>query len=54
MHIGRSIIISAILAISVAGAVLPGAEIAMAATHSHGAHAHTTAPLEIIGTYYHT
>ena len=52
MRIGRAIIIPAILALSVAGAVMPGAEIAMAAGHTAGVHIHTT-PLIVSGTFFH-
>ena len=53
MRIGRAIIIPAILALGVAGAVLPGAEIAMAAGHTAVVHHHTTTPPIISGTYFH-
>jgi len=52
MRIGRAIIIPAILALGVAGAVMPGAEIAMAAGHTVGVHLHTTPPI-ISGSFYH-
>jgi hypothetical protein len=53
MRIGRAIIIPAILALGVAGTVLPGAEIAMAAGHAPAVHLQTTAHPMITGTYYH-
>ena len=53
MRIGRAIIIPAILALGVAGTVLPGAEIAMAAVHTPAVHVHTAHPPMIIGTYFH-
>jgi len=53
MRIGRAIIIPAILALGVAGAVLPGAEIAVAAAHTPAVHVHTTTYPIVTGTYYH-
>ena len=53
MRIRRAVIIPAILVLGVAGAVLPGAEIAMAAGHTAGVHLHTTTPLIVSGTYFH-
>lgn len=53
MRIGRAIIIPAILALGVAGAVLPGAETAMAAGHTTSVHVHTTIPLIVSGTFFH-
>ena len=53
MRIGRAIIIPAILALGVAGTVLPGAEIAMAASHAPAVLVHTTTHPMITGTYFH-
>lgn len=53
MRIRRAIIIPAILALGVAGAVLPGAEIAMAAGHTAVVHHHTTHLPLMSRTYYH-
>jgi len=53
MRIGRAIIIPAILALGVAGAVLPGAEIAVAASHAPAVQLHVTHHPMITGTYYH-
>ena len=53
MRIGRAIIIPAILALGVAGTVLPGAEIAMAASHAPAVHVTTTTHPMITGTYFH-
>lgn len=53
MRIGRAIIIPAILALGVAGTVLPGAEIAMAAVHTPAVHLQTTTRPMFSGTYYH-
>jgi hypothetical protein len=53
MRIGRAIIIPAILALGVAGTVLPGAEVAMAAAHTPAVLVHTTAHPMVTGTYYH-
>ena len=52
MRIGRAIIIPAIVALGVAGSVLPGAEIAMAAGHAPAAHVHTIGTT-LSGVYYH-
>jgi hypothetical protein len=54
MRIGRAIIIPAIVALSVAGSVLPGAETAMAAGHVPTAHVHTVVTRSFWGVYYHT
>ena len=53
MRIGRAIIIPAIVALGVAGTVLPGAEIAVAAVHTPAVHLHTTTHPMVTGTYYH-
>ena len=53
MRIGRAIIIPAILALGVAGTVLPGAEVAMAAAHTPAVNLHTTTHPMVTGTYYH-
>ena len=53
MRIGRAIIIPAILALGVAGAVLPGAEVAMAAGHTPVVLVHAPAHPMVSGTYYH-
>ena len=53
MRIGRAIIIPAILALGVAGAVMPGAEIALAAGHTAVVHLHTTTPAIVSGGFYH-
>jgi hypothetical protein len=53
MRIGRAIIIPAIVALGVAGSVLPGAEIAMAAAHAPAAHVHTAVHISFWGVYYH-
>ena len=53
MRIGRAIIIPAILALGVAGAVLPGAEIAMASGHTAVAHHRTIIHPIISLTWYH-
>ena len=53
MRIGRAIIIPAIVALGVAGSVLPGAETAMAAVHTHSAHVQTTTVPTLTGVYYH-
>ena len=53
MRIGRAIIIPAILALGVAGTVLPGAEIAMAAGHAPAVHVTTTTHPMISDTYFH-
>jgi hypothetical protein len=54
MRIGRAIIIPAIVALGVAGAVLPGAETAVAAVHAPTAHVHTVVTPSLSGVYYHT
>jgi hypothetical protein len=54
MRIGRAIIIPAIVALGVAGSVLPGAEIAMAAGHAPAAHVQTAVNSALTGVYYHT
>jgi hypothetical protein len=43
MRIGRSIVISTILAFGVAGAVLAGPEVSVSAVHTSGIHVLTTA-----------
>ena len=48
MRIGRTIVIPAILALSLAGAVLAGAENSAVATHPSGAHAQVIAVLELV------
>ena len=53
MRIGRAIIIPAILALSVAGSALVGAEAAVAVVHVPAVHAQQTRSLLISGTYYH-
>ena len=52
MRVGRAIIIPAILALSVAGSVITGAEVAVAAVHAPTVHVHTVPPLTTL-TYYH-
>ena len=54
MRIGRAIIIPAILALGVAGTVLPGAEVAMAAGLAPAAHVHTAVTPSLSGVYYHS
>jgi hypothetical protein len=54
MRIGRAIIIPAIVALGVAGSVLPGAQIAMAAGHAPSAHVHAAVTTSLSGVYYHT
>ena len=53
MRIGRAIIIPAIVALGVAGTVLPGAEVAMAAGLAPAAHVHTAVVPSLWGVYYH-
>lgn len=54
MRIGRAIIIPAILALSVAGSVLAGPGMSVAAVHTPAVHVHSTGgSLPISGTYYH-
>jgi hypothetical protein len=53
MRIGRAIIIPAIVALGVAGTVLPGAEVAMAAGLAPAAHVHTAVTPSLTGVYYH-
>jgi hypothetical protein len=54
MRIGRAIIIPAIVVLGVAGTVLPGAEVAMAAGHTPAGHVHTAVIPSLTGVYYHT
>ena len=54
MRIGRAIIIPAIVALGVAGTVLPGAEVAMAAGLAPAAHVHTAVTPSLSGVYYHS
>ena len=53
MRIIRGIIIPATLALGVAGSILSGAEMSVAATHAASAHAHVAVALSIPGTKYH-
>lgn len=53
MRIGRSIIIPAVLALGVAGAVLSGPGIAMAASAPPTVHVATSAISSTPGLYYH-
>jgi hypothetical protein len=53
MRVGRAIIIPAILALSVAGSVIVGAETAVAAVHTTTVHAKTVELPTFTGTYYH-
>jgi hypothetical protein len=53
MRIGRTIVIPAILALSLAGAVLAGAENSAAAAHPSGAHAKVTASSAMPAIRYH-
>lgn len=53
MRIGRAIIIPAILALSVAGTVLAGAETSVAAVHTPAAQVHHVDLPLVTGTYYH-
>ena len=53
MRIGRAIIIPAILALSVAGSVLAGPGIALAAGSTPVVHVHTNLPTTVTGVYYH-
>jgi hypothetical protein len=53
MRIGRTIIIPAILALSLAGAVLAGSENSAVATHPSGAYVHAIASSAIPDVRYH-
>jgi hypothetical protein len=53
MRIGRTIIIPAILTLSVAGAVLAGSEISTAAVHVSSTHVQATASSANPDTLYH-
>ena len=53
MRIGRAIIIPAILALSVAGSVLTGSEIALAASHTPVVQVHGLPSSVTSGVYYH-
>lgn len=53
MRIGRAIIIPAILALGVAGTVLPGAEIAMAASNAPAVHLHITSHRMLTESFFH-
>ena len=54
MRIGRAIIIPAILALGVAGAVLTVPEMSLAAVHAPGIHVQATASSATPGVFYHT
>jgi hypothetical protein len=54
MRIGRAIIIPAIVALGVAGAVLPSAGTATAAVHVTTAHVHAVVTPGLSCVYYHT
>ncbi len=53
MRIRRAIIIPAVLALGVAGSVLSGSEIALAAGHAPSVHMPAPAPPAVFGLYYH-
>jgi hypothetical protein len=53
MRVGRAIIIPAILALSVAGSVIVGAETAVAAVHTTTVHTNTIELPGFTSTYYH-
>jgi hypothetical protein len=52
MRVGRAIIIPAILALSVAGSVITGAEMSVVTVQAAGVHVHTVPPLTNL-TFYH-
>jgi hypothetical protein len=54
MRIGRAIIIPAILALGVAGSVLSGAGIAVAAGHAPAVHVQPAAAHAVPDTFYHS
>ena len=53
MRIGRAIIIPAILVLGVAGSVLSGWEMSVAAGHTPSVHVQTTASSATLHVYYH-
>ena len=54
MRIIPGILIPAIVALGVAGSILCGAEMSVAAVHAPGAHAHVAASHAIYRTKYHS
>ncbi len=53
MRVGRAILIPAILALGVAGPVLAGSGISVAAGHAPSAHVLVTASSTTVDTYHH-
>jgi hypothetical protein len=53
MRVGRAILIPAILALSVAGSVLSGSGMAVAAGHPPTVHVYVIGSFGVTNTYYH-
>jgi hypothetical protein len=54
MHIGRAIIIPAILALGASGSILAGSAVAVSVAQAPAAHAQLTAARQVPNLYYHT
>lgn len=54
MHIGRAIIIPAILALGASGSILAGSAVAVTVAQAPVAHAHLTAAPQVDNLLYHT